>query len=257
MTDSKRFLVDVGISDLPFPMRVASRVDPEGQPTVGEISIAARIMQPFEARWIDRFISIVHRHRDRIGTAFLRSNLSDYKAELKASAIRIEYRYPYFVEKTTPLSKEPSLVRHRCTFSSRISAVDAEPRVRFGMEIPCITTYPGSAAGETGGLFGQSSLVCIEVSTGEEVFPEDLVELVDRHALAPVYSFLPAEDQASLIRRIHEERMSSVVLTDTLRRELARDDRFDWYSLETRNFGMLHEYGTIIGTEKSRWVPES
>jgi GTP cyclohydrolase I len=257
MTDSKRFLVDVGLTDLPFPMRVASRTDPGGQPTVADISISARIMQPFEARWIDRFIAIVHRHRNGLGTASLRANISDYKAELNASAIRIVFRYPYFVEKSTPLSGEPSLVKHNCIFSARISAVNNEPVVRFGMEIPCITTYPGSAAGETGGLFGQSSLVVIEVSSGEDVYPEDLVDLVDRHALAPVYSFLPAEDQASLIRRIHEEKVSSVVLTDTLSKELARDHRFEWYSLETRNFGMLHEYGTTIGTEKSRWVPGS
>ena len=29
----------------------------------------------------------------------------------------------------------------------------------------------------------------------EDVFPEDLVDLVDRHALAPVYSFLTEADQ--------------------------------------------------------------
>ncbi len=257
MTDNKRFLVDVGMKDLPFPMRVCSRKDPEGQATVAGISISARIMQEFEARWIDRFINIVHQHRDRIGTDFLRTNILDYKAELNASAIRIEFRYPYFVEKTTPFSGEPSLVQHHCTFSARMTAVDERPRVRFGMEIPCITTYPGSASGETGGLFGQSSSVAIEVEAGEDIFPEDLVELVDRNALAPVFSFLRSADQEFIIRKIHTDRVSSVVMTDAIREELARDSRIDWYSVNTTNFGMLHSYSTVVGTEKSCWVPAS
>ena len=175
MNDNKRFLVDVGMKDLPFPMRVSSRREPEGQATVARISISARIMQEFEARWIDKFINIVHRHRDRIGTDFLRTNILDYKTELNATAIRIDFRYPYFVEKTTPFSGEPCLVQHLCTFSARTTVVDGSPKVRFGMEIPCITTYPGSAAGKSGGLFGQSSSVAIEVESGEDLYPEDLV----------------------------------------------------------------------------------
>ena len=135
--------------------------------------------------------------------------------------------------------------------------MDERPRVRFGMEIPCITTYPGSASGETGGLFGQSSSVAIEVEAGEDIFPEDLVELVDRNALAPVFSFLRSADQEFIIRKIHTDQVSSVVMTDAIREELARDSRIDWYSVNTTNFGMLHSYSTVVGTEKSCWVPAS
>ena len=67
MVDGKIFLVDVGIRDLPFPMKAMSKRIPEGQPTVANISISARIMDEFEAQWIDKFIQIVHRHQDQIG----------------------------------------------------------------------------------------------------------------------------------------------------------------------------------------------
>lgn len=75
MKQEKRFLVDVGMNDLPFPIRAASKVAPEGQATIATISISARIMHEFEPRWIDRFIQIVHQHRDRIGTKTLRTNI--------------------------------------------------------------------------------------------------------------------------------------------------------------------------------------
>ncbi len=125
------------------------------------------------------------------------------------------------------------------------------------MEIPCITTYPASSAEKPGGLFGQLSIVAIEVETRKDLYPEDLVEIVDKHALSPIYSFLTEDDQAFVIQRVHSEKLTSVVLTDKIKTELAHNKDIDWYSVRCSNFGMLHSYSTLIGTEKSRWVPFS
>ena len=56
MKEEKRYLADIGMKDLPFPMRVVSRVNKNGQYTVADISISARIMHEFDATWIDKFI---------------------------------------------------------------------------------------------------------------------------------------------------------------------------------------------------------
>ncbi|MGB8657198.1 MAG: GTP cyclohydrolase, FolE2/MptA family [Candidatus Zixiibacteriota bacterium] len=257
MAEEKRFLVDVGMKDFPFPMRVASKAYPEGQFTVADISINARIIQEFEARWIDKFIQILHEHRDRIGTKTLRVNILDYLKELQAKAVRIHFNYPLFVEKLTPVSKEKCLVRYLCTYSAKASYVAEKPKIILKMEIPVITTYPGSAREKPGGLFGQLSAVVIETESDKDVYPEDLVEMVDKHALAPLYSFLTEEDQAHIIEKIHSEYKTSVMLTDEIKEELRRNRDIVWYSVRCFNYGMLHSYSTVIGTEKSAWVPLS
>ena len=257
MIDEKKFLVDVGFRDLPFPMRVISKVEPDGQSTIAKISINAQIMQEFEARWIDKFIQIVHAHRDRIGTKTLKNNILDYLDKLNANTVKIDFSYPFFIEKLTPVSKQKCLVRYFCTYSAKAFSIEDKPRIIFKMEIPCITTYPGSSAEKPGGLFGQLSIVAIEVETKKDLYPEDLVEIVDKHALSPIYSFLTDDDQAFVIQRIHSEKLTSVVLTDKIKTELAHNHHIDWYSVRCSNFGMLHSYSTIIGTEKSRWVPFS
>jgi len=99
--------------------------------------------------------------------------------------------------------------------------------------------------------------VLVEVEAPEHLYPEDLVEVVDRHALAPVYSFLTEEDQSFLIHKIHSEKKTSVVMTNEVKAELARRPAIRWYSVSCANFGMLHSYSTIIGTEKNIWVPFS
>jgi len=257
MIDEKRFLVDVGMDDLPFPMRVASRADTEGQFTIATISIAARIMHEFEAGWIDKFIQIVHEHRGRIGTNTLRVNILDYLKELRATAVAVDFRYPFFVEKRTPVSNEKCLVRYLCTYSVKVTEIEDKPRVLFKIEVPIITTYPGSSAGKSGGLFGQLTKVFVEIESQKDVYPEDVVELVDRHALAPVYSFLTHEDQLAIIQKVHSQAKSSVVTIDEIKDELARDRDIGWYSVRCLNYGMLHSYSTAIHTEKSAWVPFS
>jgi len=158
------FLVDVEMGNLPFPMRVASREDPEGQPTVANISVAARIMHRFEAQWIDMFIKILHMHRDSIGTKTVRANIDDYYRALQATSVTASFDYPFFVEKRTPVSKEKCLVAYQCTYSTKVSGIKPTPKVQFTIKVPCITTYPASAGDEGGGLFGQLSMVTIGVT---------------------------------------------------------------------------------------------
>ena len=255
--EEKRFLIDVGMNNLPFPMKVLSRENKEGQATVANISIQARIMHEFEAQWIDKFIQIVHNHRERIGTKTLKANINDYLKELNAGFIKIDFDYPFFIEKRTPVSKEKCLVRYLCRYSVKVSSLEEPPKILFKISVPVLTTYPLSDAGNLGGLFGQLSIIEIEAESEGDIFPEDLVELVDKHALVPVYSFLTPQDQAYVIDKVHSERKTSVVVLDEIKDELSRNKSIEWYSVKASNYGMLHSYNTVIGTEKSMWVPFS
>lgn len=255
MENEKGYLVDVGMNDLPFPVRAISKVDPDGQPTIANISINARIMQNFEPHWISKFIKIAHQHREVIGTKSLTSNINEYSDDLNASMIRIDFNYPFFIEKLTPVSEEKSLVRYLCTFSAKASTVN-KTKIIFKMDVPVITSYPVSFKEAGDGLFGQLSIVNIEVETSENVYPEDLVEIVDRHALVPTYSFLTEKDENYVISKIHSERVSSVKMAGKIKNELTKHQEFDWFSVRCFNHGMIHSYNTVVGTEKSLWVPD-
>jgi GTP cyclohydrolase IB len=257
MTSQKAFLVDVGMKNLPFPIKVMSRNVSDGQFTVAGISISARIGHEFEARWIDTFIQIVHQHRDRIGTKTLAQNSQDYVKALRASAVTLSFEFPFFYEKLTPVSHEKCLVRYLCTYTVKANSIMGAPKATLKINIPVLTTYPISAPETKGGLFSQLSIITLEVEPKKEIFPEDLVDLVDRHALAPIYSFLTAEDQIYLINKAHTDNKPSVMVVDKIKDELAHNANIEWYSVSSANYGMLHSYSTVIGTEKSMWVPFS
>jgi len=255
MPGDKRYLVDVMMKGLPFPIKAVSRAKSEGQETVANISIAARINREFEAGWIDHFIKVLHQHRERIGTKYLKKNLDDYLNALNAAYVKIDYQYPFFIEKTTPVSKEKCLVRYLCTYSAKFSSALQEPKIIFCIEVPCISTYPQSEAGKPGGLFGQLSIVAIEMESNRDIFPEDIVAMVDKHALAPVYSYMSGEDQGYIINKAHSEIKTSVAMTDEIKDELAGNPDIDWFAIRCSNYGMLHSYSTVVSTEKGIWTP--
>lgn len=148
-------------------------------------------------------------------------------------------------------------MRYLCTYASRAFSMTERAKIRFKMEIPVITTYPGSDPNKPGGLFGQLSVMEVEVESRRDIYPEDLVEMVDRHALMPIYSFLTEEDQTYVIQKVHSEEKTSVMVTDEIKNELSKNPEIDWYSVHSSNYGMLHSYSTIVGTEKTMWVPSS
>ena len=82
---------------------------------------------------------------------------------------------------------------------AKLSAVEDIPKVIFKVEVPVVTTYPGSTPDTPGGLFGQLSIVIVEAEAKDDIYPKDLIELVDKHSLSPIYSFLSEEDQAFII----------------------------------------------------------
>jgi len=257
MKEESRFMVDVGMKDVPFPITVPSRENPDGQKTVANIAVTARIMHEFEAHWIDRFIETLHRHRDKVGPKTLRDNLADYVRELRATVVKVDFDYPYFVEKLTPASKEKCWVRYHCSYSAKVPSVDTKATVFSKIRVPCITTYPGSDKSTKGGLFGQVSFITVETESSKDIYHEDLVELVDRHALAPVFSFLTEPDREFLIDRIHSQKKTSVEVVDGIKTELSRNRDIGFYSVSSANYGLLQSYSTIIATEKSLWVPFS
>ncbi len=257
MNDEKRFLVDVGLSGLVLPIKVISQKKSDGQQTIANISIKARIMKEFEAGWIDTFIKIAHSHKGTIGTKTLSINILDYLNILKASSVKIDFDYPFFAEKQTPVSSEKCLVCYQCRYSCKVSNIEKDPRILFKISIPVLTTYPVSDFNCAAGLFAQTSVVELEIESVKDLFPENLIEIADRHALSPVYSFLTEKDQKFLINKLHTKKKTSVVMLDEIKESLSLNKDIIWYRLKCLNYGILHSYHTIISTEKSMWVPHS
>jgi GTP cyclohydrolase IB len=242
--------VDVCLKDLPFPMRVASRDEPGGQPTVASISVAARVKRRPGWDWTGEIIRILHAHRDRIGASTLRENIMDYLVQMEAERVRADFRYPFFYEKQTPVSREKCLLCYPCTYSAKVPSVDRAARIFMKIEIPVLASpdlFPGAA----------QHRITIETESARDVFPEDLVDLADRHALSPVYSFLTREDQEHLARLFKTRRKGIEETLSGINAELSVNRDIGWHSIRYDGGNLPFSYETETGADRGMLSPQS
>jgi GTP cyclohydrolase IB len=255
-------LLEVGVTDLPYPVRVPSRADPQGQPTVARVSIEASVAREFEADWVDRLLQVLHAHRERISAGALKQDIGAYLEALHAEMVEVSLEYPFFVEKRTPRTGQKCLVKYDCRYCVVALSPGVAPRVFFKIAVPCITTGPSPDGRRRGASIGQVSTVTLETESQRDVYPEDLVALVDRNALAPLYSFLGPEDRDDVLRRIRTQRRTSVEMVERVRGELAADPGLGFYSVRCLDSSFLRSYRTLIseamGPSKPRgpWTDE-
>jgi GTP cyclohydrolase IB len=242
-------LLEVGVRDLPYPVRVPSRADPRGQPTVARVSLEASVAHEFEADWADRLVRVLHEHRERISAPALKQDVGAYLEALGAGMVEISLEYPFFVEKRTPRTGQKCLVKYDCTYCIVGLLPRSAPKVFFKIAVPCITTGPSPDGRRRGASVGQVSTVTLETESQRDVYAEDLVALVDRNALAPLYSFLGPEDREDVLRRIRTQRRTSVELVERVRGELSADPGLGFYSVRCLDSSFLRPYRTLIGEE--------
>jgi GTP cyclohydrolase IB len=249
--------VDAGFQGLPFPMRVPSRANREGQATVADISISARIRGVHEGEWIHQIMRILHEHRDRIGVSTLRINIMDYLLQLDADMVRVDFKYPFFIEKLTPVSREKCLVCYPCSYSARVPSVTGSPRIFFSVTVPVLTSFPAPALYGYNSPPTQVSRLEIETESLVDIFPEDLVALADTHALSPVYSFLTSEDQAYVIDRLATQRKDVETVIEGISNELSRNRSLASYAIRSHSGATLFSYDTLLSADKRMLVPAS
>jgi GTP cyclohydrolase IB len=128
-----------------------------------------------------------------------RSLLERVRADQGATTARVIADFPYLIRKTAPVSGVPGLLDVEVRFDFRTSHDD----LSFAMTVvvPVTTLCPCSQAVSDYGAHNQRTYVTMAValasdSAGDDLlWIEDLVELAERSASAPIYPTLKREDE--------------------------------------------------------------
>ena len=111
--DNRRIAIDkVGIKDIRHPVRVRDRSDGE-QHTVANFNMYVYLPHNFKGTHMSRFVQILNGHEKEISVTSFKEMLREMAERLESEAGHIEMRFPYFVNKTAPVSRrtEPAGLR--------------------------------------------------------------------------------------------------------------------------------------------------
>jgi len=182
----------VGIEELLYPIVVLDKNNRK-QSTVAKVRMSVDLPARWRGTHMSRFVEIINRFRGEITYVQLREILDTIITQFDARSAHITLEFPYFIEKLAPVSKTPSLMQYTAVFDGIIE--DGEYRFMLGVEVPVTTLCPCSKELCESSAHSQRTKISIEVISSDFVWIEELVEIAESSASAPLFAMLKREDE--------------------------------------------------------------
>jgi GTP cyclohydrolase I len=96
----------------------------------------------YKGTHMSRFIEVLSQYRQEISPQNLSTILEAIKGRLDAESAHMELTFPYFIEKTAPVSGTPSLMEYTCTFVGSVNGQGNDIIVEVA--VPITTLCPCS-----------------------------------------------------------------------------------------------------------------
>jgi len=248
--DTREIPIDkVGIKAIKHPVRIKERSGNE-QHTIAEFNMYVNLPHNFKGTHMSRFVQILNEHEREISVNTFRRMLGEMTERLEAQSGHIEMNFPYFINKTAPVSGVKSLMDYDLTFIGEIH--DGQPTTNVKVVVPVASLCPCSKKISDRGAHNQRSHITINARLKKFIWIEELIELVEAEASCELYGLLKRPDEKYVTERAYD---NPKFVEDTVRDIAARlntEDRISAYTLECENFESIHNHSAYAYIEKDK-----
>jgi len=259
--DERRIPIDqVGVSDLRYPIVVLDR-DQGKQHTIARLKMSVNLPHNFKGAHMSRFLEILNEHRGEVTMRTLPVILRDLKDRLEAESARIEVSFPYFLERTAPVSGAKGLMDYNCAFVGEANG-DKDDFI-LGVQVPVTTLCPCSKTISDYGAHNQRGYVGVEVRSArsesgnpELIWIEELIDIAERSASAPVYPLLKRVDERSVTMQAYDNPVFVEDLVRNVAGRLQDDRRVAWFRVNVENHESIHNHNVFARIEWTRLATE-
>ena len=240
----------VGIKAIRHPVQVKDRSG-QIQHTIANFNMYVDLPHHFKGTHMSRFVEILNSHEREITVTSFREMLKETTERLDAECSHIEMNFPYFVNKTAPVSGVQSLLDYDVTFIGERK--NGKSDVAIKVVVPVTSLCPCSKKISDYGAHNQRSHVTVNVRTNGFVWIEDLIDIVEKEASCELYGLLKRPDEKYVTERAYDNPKFVEDMVRDVASRLNEDDRIVSYVLESENFESIHNhsaYAMIVNTKK-------
>ncbi len=248
--DTRRIDIDrVGIKSIRHPIRFRQR-DGGMQATVAVFDMYVNLSHDQKGTHMSRFLELLNEELDEVDTHCFVQVIADMTSRLEAERGFIETRFPFFVRKKAPVTGVPSYLDYEVTLSGEWSASGSQLWLKI--VVPVTSLCPCSKKISDYGAHNQRSHVSLTVRSGEPLWVEDLIDLIEREASCEIYGLLKRADEKYVTERAYNNPKFVEDMVRDIANELNRDERILYYKLETENFESIHNHSAYAAIEKHK-----
>ena len=249
--DSRQIAINkVGIKSIRHPVKVQDKQ--EGvQHTIALFNMYVGLPHNFKGTHMSRFVEILN-HRDRdISVESFEPMLREMVKKLEAETGHIEMTFPYFINKTAPVSGVQSLLDYEVTF---IGTISAGGKYEFTMKVvvPVTSLCPCSKKISDYGAHNQRSHVTVTTVTNSHLWIEELVQMVEQQASCELYGLLKRPDEKYVTERAYDNPKFVEDMVRDVAGVMNREPRVDAYVVESENFESIHNHSAYALIEHDK-----
>ncbi len=254
--DTRLIAIDrVGIRAIRHPVRV--RAAGGGvQHTIATFSLAVRLAHSVKGTHMSRFVELLENDLDVIDASAFRALLTKMVARLNVTEGEIKMSFPYFIEKTAPVSGVKSLLDYEVTLSGDIK--ENATRITTKVVAPVTSLCPCSKEISAYGAHNQRSHIGITVRAPKDTSAlaiEDIIRIAEDQASAELYGILKRVDEKFVTERAYDNPKFVEDLVRDIASALDRDPRIEAYTVECENFESIHNHSAFAVVERDKSVP--
>ena len=244
-------LTKVGVKGLEYPIRVLDKVK-KVQHTTARADLFANLPHQFKGTHMSRFVEIFHRYREDLSMSRFLEMLDEIRGELDAESAFGSLEFPYFVEKTAPVSRLPGIVSCQCRYRGAVKTAPGavlEKHFTVAVSVPVSTVCPCSKAISDRGAHNQRGIVTVELELGPFFWLEDIIALVEEAASSPVYSIIKREDEKFITEHAYDNPKFVEDLVRDVYTKIRNLGQFPHFSVEAENFESIHNHSAYAFVE--------
>lgn len=185
----------VGIKNLKMPL-IVQRKNSSNQVVSADARVCVSLPKHYKGTHMSRFVEVLTewQHKNLLGVD-IKGCLEKIIKNLDAQSGELEFKFTYFVDKKSPVTGISAPMSYECSFEGRI--IDNNYKFVLGVAVPVTTLCPCSKEISDNGAHNQRAIIDVKVSydESEQIWLEDLIELVENCASCPLYTLLKREDE--------------------------------------------------------------
>jgi len=238
--DLREIAIDrVGIKSIRHPVKVRDKSGGD-QHTIAVFNMYVGLPHDFKGTHMSRFVEILNSHERAISVESFPVMLSEMLERLGAESGHIEMLFPYFINKTAPISGVSSLMDYEVSFIGEIRQNKMSTALK--VVTPVTSLCPCSKKISERGAHNQRSHITVTAWTNDFLWIEELAQLVESESSCELYGLLKRPDEKYVTEHAYDNpRFVEDMVRDVAIR-LNDEARVDAYIVESENFESIHNH---------------
>lgn len=239
----------VGVSNLRHPISVKTQADGPQQ-TIATLTMAVGLPAEVKGTHMSRFIEALSEYDQSLSSETLPLLVHEIQERLHAQEAKIEVEFPYFLERSAPVTGRTALMDYTCRLVAESQGDETE--VTVGITVPVASLCPCSKEISEYGAHNQRGDVEITLRTVRDdhdgapmVWFEELVAYAEESASAPLYPLLKRPDERYVTMQAYDNPAFVEDIVRNVAVRLRDDERIAWFKVRVTNYESIHNHNAF------------